>query len=307
MGQAGGVDYNIHGEVLNGQTSAVITLDHVAFAEGRRFDGTLGHNFLERYVVEIDYPNETIRLYEPSTYEYTGTGRSIPFMFFGGLPVAQAIVTLPGQGPIMGNFVIDTGTRMPLLFNTPFTEMHNIKNSGMELLEGTVGVGVGGEVEGFVGRIESMQLGPFLVKEPVAVFSQDQSGVVASNAFDGIIGGGLLSRSKVIFDYSRERMILEPQNTTPRPFEYDMSGLFLIAMGADFHEFRVISVMAGSPAAEAGMRTGDIITAIDGSPATEFTLEEIRRMFLEDGREAELDILRGEVQLQIKFITSRLV
>ena len=103
-------------------------------------------------------------------------------MFLSGLPVAQASVSLPGRGTVMGNFVIDTGTRMPLLFN-------------------------------------------------------------------GIIGGGILRRCKVIFDYSRKQLIIEPLNTTPRTFEYDMIGLFLVAKGADFKEFTVISVMDGSACA----------------------------------------------------------
>jgi hypothetical protein len=40
--------------------------------------------------------------------------------------------------------------------------------------------------------------------------SRDKTGLFASSDFDGILGGEMLRRFKVIFDYSRQRVILEP-------------------------------------------------------------------------------------------------
>ena len=47
------------------------------------------------------------------------------------------------------------------------------------------------------------------------------------------------------------------------------------AYGADYRTFRVHEVLEDSPATDAGIAEGDIITAIDGSAAATFTLSEI--------------------------------
>jgi hypothetical protein len=39
---------------------------------GRPYQGTLGADFFSRVVVEIDYSRQTLRLYDPSAYKYSG-------------------------------------------------------------------------------------------------------------------------------------------------------------------------------------------------------------------------------------------
>jgi hypothetical protein len=302
-----GVDFDIHGEALLNQSAMIIPFTHVAEYEGRALDGTIGANFLSLYVVEIDYPSETIRLYKPGAYVYSGTGRAIPFEFIGGLPAIQCAIYMPDSEPVTGRFVVDTGTRMAILINTPFVEKHRLLETNMKFLAGTVGGGVGGESKGYVGRIDKMHLGPFMVNKPIATFSQDTSGVAATSAFDGIIGGEILRRCKVILDYSRRLLILEPGSGPPTPYEYDMSGMFLIAKAPDYKQLIIQSVIEGSPADKAGLLKGDIITAIDGRPAGEFILEHIRRLFKEEGREFAIEIKRGDEELEVSIQTERLI
>ena len=59
------------------------------------------------------------------------------------------------------------------------------------------------------------------------------------------------------------------------PFSYDRSGLFVIdANGA----YTVISVMAGTPAAAAGIAKGDVILTVNGSPASNESLAALRAL-----------------------------
>ena len=51
-------------------------------------------------------------------------------------------------------------------------------------------------------------------------------------------------------------------------------------------------VIPQSPADEAGLKEGDRISAIDGKPARELPLWEIRRMLQQEGREVNLRIER---------------
>jgi S1-C subfamily serine protease len=66
-------------------------------------------------------------------------------------------------------------------------------------------------------------------------------------------------------------------------------------------------VVEGSPAAIVGLQRGDVITTINGRKASEFTLEEVRGMFLQEGREFTLEILRGGKTIQVNFRTRRLI
>jgi len=100
---------------------------------------------------------------------------------------------------------------------------------------------------------------------------------------------------------ARQQMILEPNRYISEPEEYDMSGMLLIAEGADFKTFKVKQVIEGSPAIAAGLREGDVISAVDNKSASNFTLEQVRQMFKQKGRSHQLKIQRGEQQIQTKI------
>jgi hypothetical protein len=307
MGYARGLSLGVGERTVANQTAAVLPLEHVSVYDGHQFDGTLGGAFMARYVVEVDYPNNLIHLHEARTYRYAGKGKTIPMEFLGGHITVRASFTVPGGKPIEGVFIVDTGTRMALIFNRPFVEKHRLLDAVPAKFRATVGGGAGGEGKGYVTRLASMQIGTFALKEPVAVFSSDKSGVLASDSFAGIIGGVVLRRCKVIFDYGRKQLILEPASSTPEPYEYDMSGLFLTGEGPEFNRFRVMSVAQDSPAEEAGMKRDDVITEINGKPSAEFTLEGLRDLLLQEGRQINLEIKRGEEKLKVSFKTRRLI
>ena len=80
-----------------------------------------------------------------------------------------------------------------------------------------------------------------------------------------------------------------------------MSGADIVAEGSDFTTFRILGIAPNSPAAEAGLLEAASITAIDGRPATEFTLDKINRMLRQAGSEYALTIKRGARLLDVKL------
>ena len=86
-----------------------------------------------------------------------------------------------------------------------------------------------------------------------------------------------------------------------------MSGISLRAYGDDLKTFRVYQVLANSPAAEARLRVGDVLTNIDSMPASRFTLEEVHQMMKQPGREHKLSIRRGNWTSSVKIKTRRLI
>ncbi len=66
-------------------------------------------------------------------------------------------------------------------------------------------------------------------------------------------------------------------------------------------------MLANSPAAEAGLQEEDELTAINGRPVTEFSLEQIRQMLKQEGKEYVLSLKRGTQTLQVKLKLRRLI
>jgi hypothetical protein len=132
--------------------------------------------------------------------------------------------------------------------------------------------------------------------------------VIGSYRFDGAngigggrkIGGELLKRFNVIADFSRNRIILEPSRHVRDALLFDTSGLEL---ENDARGFRVVEVQPRTPAAEAGLAIGDIITAIDGSRTLGLT--RVRLMFHEV-RTHTLTVQRGDGELTITLHLRRL-
>jgi S1-C subfamily serine protease len=72
----------------------------------------------------------------------------------------------------------------------------------------------------------------------------------------------ILSRFKLTTDYSRERLLLTPRaDAIAQPFAKDRSGVLARFAGGTF---TLGLVAPGSPAEAAGLKTGQVITAVNG-------------------------------------------
>jgi len=56
----------------------VFPLDHVSPYEGRRVEGLLGEDFMRGHVVTIDYARQTLRVFEPASFQVPAGGVTIP-------------------------------------------------------------------------------------------------------------------------------------------------------------------------------------------------------------------------------------
>jgi len=301
------VALEVAGETFRVPTAAVFELGHVAPFEGRRVDGLLGEDFLHHHVVEIDYARRVLRIYDPETYRYTGTAPPVPMVAPSGLVVVRARVTARGRAPLAARVAIDTGVRTTLIWYRPFVAAHDLVAALPRTFAATIGGGAGGESRGDVGRLARLDLAGQAIDAPTAVFSRDTSGVFAGSGQDGIVGGELLERFRVTFDYPHQRVMLEPYAVPVTGFDYDMSGLFLVARGEAFERVTVLSVAPGSPAAAAGIARDDEITALDGRPANSLTLDALRARLVVRGARVALTVRHAGVERTVTLDLEPLV
>jgi len=219
----------------------------------------------------------------------------------GNLPYIRAKMTLSARDTVQGKFLIDTGTSCFLELNRSFIERNKLFEPIHHASQPSSSATSQDEQVVIVDG-KRLQFGRFVIKNPVVRLSKPTRGVEANPDQDAIVGAELLRRFKVIFDYSRNRMILEPNAHFDEPINTDMSGADIIAEGPGFNTFRIRGVVPKSPAAEAGLLEGDLITAIDGRPATEFTLDKINMMLKQDGSEHTITIKRAAHLLDVKWM-----
>jgi hypothetical protein len=280
-------------EVFN-QALATVDLDSFAPLFGYKIDGIIGHDFINNFVVEIDYASSLMNLYEPQEYKYSGAGESIPLEIHDKTPYVRARVVLNGREPIEGKFEIDTGGTGILNLNTPFVNKHKMLETLTKQAESKLG-GAGGAATAVKAHVPAIELGSFAIKNPLIVFAQGTEGSENSTAFDGSLDNGLFSQFKMILDYSRSHVILERNN-----FARDLSGLEIVADPPRFKTFVVNAVEENSPAALAGIQEEDTILAIDGQPTVRLTLQELRHLLTQPG-EHVLKIKHNSKTIQVRL------
>lgn len=301
-----GVNVSLPGLELLDQTMGTLSLGPISAQSGRPMDGILGYPLLSRLVVEIDYPNKCASFFEPDGYRYDGPGVSIPITFKQNLPYVKARIVLPDGRSISGKFVVDTGASTSVILSPEAVEREGVKSS----LGKTMAVqsrGVGGATEINLARVAKLELGGFSLAQPITALQPPGPGRISAEGTIGNIGAGVWSRFKVIFDYSRKRMILEPGPDLGKPFEADMSGLSLVSAPPDFKQLTVVRVLDGSPAVDAGIRAGDQIETIDGTPAGEIGLSALRERLRLDGEDLKLELKRGDERVTVAMKTRRMI
>src|ERR1041385_1210057 len=100
----------------------------------------------------------------------------------------------------------------------------------------------------------------------------------SSRHYDGLLGGQILRRFKLVVDLSRRRIAFQSNGSLNDPFEADMSGLELVADGDALATYVIDDLEPNTPAIEAVIKGGETLLAIDNNPATNFSVEEIRRI-----------------------------
>ena len=236
-------------------------------------DGVVGLEVFQHVVVKHDYIRRVLTFTLPDRFSYSGHGVIVHFDRPRYIPIVNA--ELDG---VPGKFGIDTGARSALLAYGPFVEQNKLKEKYNAKLEGITGWGIGGPVRSLLARAKELRIGRVVARNLVVRLSTQKGGLTTSSEMAGLIGPDVLSQFDLIVDYSRNRIIFEKNQRYGRRDSYDRAGMW---MGQDAEHFKVIDVIAGGPADDAGIKRGETILAIDGVSTDQLVLpdvhEKIRR------------------------------
>ena len=238
--------------------------------------------------------------------------------------------------------LVDTGSSDALwLFPEP--------EKGLEIpeknYEDHLGRGLSGDIFGKRSKINGVQIGDFKLDEAKVAFPYRESfqGIDSLNGRNGSLGGEVLKRFNMVFDYGRGLVTLKKNGNFNEPFQYNLAGIDLQHNGlryiaesiADVNglvkedngdtfgnvqillenktrlslvpEIVVSGIRAGSPAAEAGLREGDVILAVNGKKVHKYKLQEILKMINErEGKRIKVLIERYNTDLLFTFVLKKM-
>jgi predicted aspartyl protease len=239
--------------------------------EGTDVDGMIGSEVFKHFVTTIDYGTRHITLMESNAFTPIDLGTPIKFVLDGELPTVEG--TFEG---IPAKFHIDTGAPDELALTGSFVESNGLRAKHPKGVEAVDGWGVGGAARGYVTRASEITIGPLTFPNVVTSWSLQQKGTVSDASYQGNLGSGFLKRFRVTFDYPSQTMYLRNiDGRTPDDIgTYDRAGMWVNAVkdGAE-----VMDVTANGPAQTAGIKVGDIITAVEGHPISTVPLYVMRR------------------------------
>ena len=203
-----GLTIDFGGLVLADQTALAIPAETLACKDGQEvdapFNGVIGHDLFRRFTVEVNRDRGTVTLHDPATYRYAGRGRIVPAKIEGRQPFVDATVASPTDATYRAHLHVDSGAGIDLtLF--PGSSAAIKRPAGGRVREACF---VGGRANYAVGAPVDLGLAGVATTTPVEYATGRE--VIASGQ-NGRIGARFLARFNVVFDYARERIILEPR------------------------------------------------------------------------------------------------
>ena len=302
--------------------------------------GIIGYDLFKDFVVEANYAKQTLKFYNPENYEYKPSNKreTIPLSIIGNKAFVDGAITREDDTEIPVKLLVDTGSSDALwLFHNP--------EKGLEIpdinYEDFLGKGLSGNIFGKRTKLKGMRIGSFEFNEAKAAFPYEASFYAIKNLGDrnGSVGGEVLKRFNIIFDYPNNKISLTKNASFNDPFQYNLAGIDLQHNGVRYiseqitdprgvvnsqpketfgnvqilmqnrtrlslvPEIIVSGIRAGSPAAEAGLKEGDVILAVNGKRVHDYKLQEILEMLNErKGKRVRVLIERYDRDILYSFV-----
>lgn len=306
---AGDVTLELPGTIGKGQVMLVLEEDYLQLKNylGENVHGILGYEIFRRFVVKIDYDSNILTLYEPSSFRPPKGYTSVPITVEETKPYMMATVTLENKSTTSSKLMIDTGASHSLLLDANSHPSYELPQKRVRC---NLGRGLGGDINGYLGRIEEIAFDDFAFERVISSFP-DTSRLGASfrsTGRQGTLGAGILKRFTVIIDYSDNKLFFKKNKYYRDDFEYNMSGLEMIAVGDGLNTFVVDDVRADSPAHKAGIMVGDTIRKLNGMNANNLDLNDLHNIFRsKEGKKMRIKIQRDGAVLRKVFRLERLI
>jgi len=264
----------------------ILDLGDLPKVEGVESDGLVGYEMFRRFGVTIDYAAHALTLADPKRFAPPAGAHAVAFQLDDRIPIVEG--KLDGV-PL--RISIDTGSRASLTLHSPFVREHGAVERYRAAPDSVIGWGVGGPSRGRPARFGELELGDIAIPGVAGDLYVGDKGAFANPDLGGNLGGGVLRRFTVAFDYDAKRMYLAPNAGFAQADAFDRSGLWLLGDG---DALKVAAVAPESAAQRADLHENDRITRIGGAAVATQTLATWRQRLrdLPAGTRVDIDFVR---------------
>jgi hypothetical protein len=301
-------------------------------------NGIIGYQFFKDNLVRIDYKGKKVTIYKNNEINREKIEKK-----FNVTPI-----TIERLKPyLIGNVVmnnsnvdvkllIDTGNSDSVWLFQNLSEQIKVPAKNFE---DYLGKGFSGDIDGKRARIKQFSFDKYDFDSPIIAFPDStslKSVRLVENRL-GSIGGEILKRFLVVFDYKNQKMYLKRNSNFYEPFNYNKSGIEIKQNGLQWVQetvkletvpmdgavtfdsegrnvnnfkykfqlkpvYEIANIRKKSPAAISGLRVGDIIITINKLPVYRYSLQKLIEMFkTEEDKWIYLEVERNEQILKFAF------
>ncbi|MCS6820617.1 MAG: aspartyl protease family protein [Microscillaceae bacterium] len=270
---------------------------------GLPIHGLIGYDLMSRFIVQLNYQTQELIFFASHKYKYPKLEKSryqlLKLDIRNLKPHIEATIELENGCTLPVSLLVDTGAGHSLALERDNEPRISLPKKTIHL---PLGMSLTGRIEGEVGRIKRLQIAQFYFQEVITFFPDSAQTAQMRNKTlaqrNGSIGCNLLSRFLIVFDYPRQQLLLKPNSNYKLPFEYNLSGMEIIAEKPDYHRYAIAYVYPNSAAQQAGLKAGDKIIAIDKQLAQNLKISEIYNLLNKKaGKKVVLIVQRNELLL----------
>jgi hypothetical protein len=295
---ANNISLTLPGIVGRGHALLVLEEDYLELRNhlGTDVHGIIGYELFSRFIIQIDYQKKIMTVMLPDKFKQRKKYEVIPIRIQDTKPYLLAPVNINSHHALNAKLLVDTGASHGLMLEPESdSRIHLPENS----VSNIIGRGLGGEITGKTGRIESLELGNFIIEKPLANFPDSNAYFSDSLKYlaidrNGTLGGEILSRFTVVFNFPQEKIYLKKNSDFKKAFYFNLSGLTIRAKGSSLNVFEITDVRNNSAAYKAGLQKGDLIASVNSISVKDLFLNQINGLLnSKPGRKIRLEIRRG--------------
>ncbi|MCT2406839.1 aspartyl protease family protein [Chryseobacterium antibioticum] len=325
-------------KIVNSSMLLYIVIDeefNISSHIGIPVNGVIGYHFFKNHPISIDYTAKKITVYQDTELLKKKIRKftELPISIEKDKPYLYADVEMTNEKK-SSKLLIDLGNSDAIwLFPALIKDfVYNRPN-----IEDYLGRGFNGDIYGKRSRIHNFYLQDFKFERPLTAMPDEYSiqhvNLVADRK--GSVGGEIMRRFTVVFDYTDGKLYLKKNRNFDDPFHFNMSGLDFKQDGLEWQEdrvkiepkklsdanneisvinnfqykftlkpvFSVAGVRKDSPAFVAGLKKDDRVITINGSKTSEMTMEKIMELMKSDeGRNITMVIQRKNKEMTFNFV-----
>ena len=331
------------GEVVNTDQQLYVVMDkelNLSPRLGIPVHGIIGYDLFRDFIVELNYSSKYLKLHDPDLYrsKKSSKTRTLPLQIIQNKAYVQGDVLMKNKQSIPVKLLIDSGSSDALwLFEDLDRGLGVPRDNYVDFL----GQGLSGSIYGKRTKIDGIKLAGFLLKDAKTAFPDLQyfNSMTTFGDRNGSLGGEVLKRFTLVFNYGNSTLSLRKNSLFNKPFDFNLSGIdiqhngmryisesiadvngaVLADSGKSFGDVQILfenmtrlsmvpeiivsGIRAGSPGHEAGLQEGDVILAVNGKKVHHYKLQQILQMLNDkEGKRVKVLIERYQKDMLITYV-----